>query len=163
MKNKLLTELFNSREFNRCIKKMRPEWLHDDLRAEVALILCEMPEEKIMALHQQGVLRFYAVRIILNLAQSSTSPFFKKFRASWVELENIIEPAYIEYDKEKEAMLTQAITEIDNLYWYDKELLKLYLKLGSYRAMEQETGIPFESIYKTVQQACKAIRTKVTS
>lgn len=153
--------MFNSREFNRCIKKMRPQTLQDDLRAEVALILCEMPEEKIMNLHQCGALRFYAVRIIMNLAQSNSSPFYKKYRVPWVELDNIPELAAQEYDYERERRYTSAIAEIDNLHWYDKELLKLYLKLGSYRAMEQETGIPFESIYKSVQQACKAIRKKV--
>lgn len=51
--------------------------------------------------------------------------------------------------------------QLDGLYWYDKQILQLYIKLGNYRAVEKETGIPFSSVYKTVQKAIKQIKEKV--
>jgi hypothetical protein len=156
-RNQIIAELFTSKDFNACIKKMKPESLQDELKAEVALILCEKPDGVIIELWELGKLRFYTVRIILNLIQSSSSPFYKKFRTSTVELSEIAEPMIIEYDGRKD----HAINEIENLYWYDKEILKLYIQYGTYRKVEEITGIPFESIYKTVQKASLQIRKKV--
>jgi hypothetical protein len=52
---------------------------------------------------------------------------------------------------------------------YDKEIVKLYLQLGNYRAIEDETsvngmpGIPWESCYSTIQKVIKRIRDHVES
>ena len=86
-KNQIIEELYRSKEFNDCIGKMEPEHLRDDLKAEVALILLETPDTKIAGLSEQGNLKFYAVRIILNLIQSKTSTFFKKYRSYFVEID----------------------------------------------------------------------------
>ena len=86
-KNEIITEFYRRKEFNDCINKQEPEHLRDDLRAEVMLILLETSEEKIKALHEKDELKYYAVRIILNLIQSKTSSFFKKYRQSLVELD----------------------------------------------------------------------------
>lgn len=189
MRDKILTDLFKSKEFNDCISKMKPEHLQDDLKGEVMLILCEMEEGKLMDLHYKGVLRFYTVRTILNLIQSTTSPFYKKFRLKSYDLgilrdqttyevasEEINNMELTKYatrfsydsiaedlDEEKERQLKEclALDEIDNLFWYDRDITKLYLKLGTYRKVEEETGIPFESIYKTVQKVCKELKKKV--
>lgn len=170
-KNQIIADLFKSKDFKNCILKMKPEHLQDDLRSEVMLILCESTEEKILALHGSGGLKFYTVRIILNLIQSNTSPFYKKFRTTHLELESReTDQEYagqvfsILADKEREEIEVKkdlAISEIESLYWYDREIVKLYVKLGTYRAVEEETGIPFESIYKTVQKSCKQIRAKI--
>lgn len=87
-KNEIITAMYNSKEFNDCINKMEPDHLRDDLRAEVILILLETADDKIMKLHEQkDGLKFYTVRIILNLIQSKTSSFYKKYRQSPVELD----------------------------------------------------------------------------
>lgn len=86
-KNEIITELYNSKEFNDCIEKMEPEHLRDDLRAEVALILLETDEQRLLTIHAAGGLKFYTVRIILNLIQSKTSAFYKKYRLPIIELD----------------------------------------------------------------------------
>lgn len=194
MRDKILTDLFKSKEFNDCISKMKPEHLQDDLKGEVLLILCEMEEGKLMDLHYKGVLRFYTVRTILNLIQSTTSPFYKKFRLKSYDLgvlrdqttyeicselcdspefDNMELTKYAtrfsynsiaeDLDEVKERQLKEclALDEVDNLYWYEREIVKLYLELGTYRSVEEATGIPFESVYKTVSKACKEIKKKV--
>lgn len=86
-KNEIITELYNSKEFNDCINKMEPDHLRDDLRAEVALILLETDDQKLQEIHANKALKFYTVRIILNLIQSKTSAFYKKYRLPIIELD----------------------------------------------------------------------------
>ncbi len=184
LKNDIIGKLFSSKEFNDCINKMEPEHLRDDLKSEVVMILLEMDEKKIIDLHQKNELKFYAVRIILNLMQSSSSPFYKKFRglervymddmavehdrsegqrlfndaaqiadASFIDVEGVFTERVA-----REEMEDLALKEVDNLYWYDREIIRLYLQLGSYRKVEAETGIPWESIYFSIAKARKKIR-----
>lgn len=87
-KNDIIAELYRSREFNDCIGKMEPEHLRDDLKAEVTLILLETNDEKIMSLaEQKDALKFYTVRIILNLIKSKTSNFYKTYRQPIAEID----------------------------------------------------------------------------
>jgi hypothetical protein len=162
-KNQIVAELFESRDFNDCLCKMEPSYLRDDLKAEVALILLETQDSKILELNRTNGLKFYTVRIILNLIQSNTSPFFKKFRGFTTDI--IPEKPVEELNGRVQRELTEerAISIIPKLYWYDREIVELYLKLGNYRAIEVETGIPWESCYKTVQKAIKQIRSELES
>lgn len=88
-KNQIIEELYKSKEFNDCIGKMEPEHLRDDLRAEVVLILLETEEHKLLEIYNTGPngLKFYTVRIILNLIQSKSSPFYKTYRMPIFELD----------------------------------------------------------------------------
>lgn len=192
-KDRILTDLFQSEEFNSCIGKMKPEHLQDDLRSEVILILCESDPEKILNLHESGGLKFYTVRIILNLIQSNTSPFYKKYRAMFDTRdpkvtqrdhpESSHDNSYLEIMLQQEAESDQeyagqvfsilekremkenqedaALLAVEELYWYDQQIVKLYMKLGNFRAIEKETGIPWESAYKTFKRACNQIKEKV--
>jgi hypothetical protein len=179
-KNEIIAELFVSDDFNKCIRKMEPANLRDDLKAEVALILCEKDADLIIGLHERKELTYYTVRIIINMIQSKTSPFYKKFRAiSLMPISSFYFHSSDEVDNDSIGTVLQdihtihdipcgyddrsdrAIEAIDDLYWYTKEILKLYGELGTYRAVEEATGIPFESIYKTVQKGCKEIRKRV--
>jgi hypothetical protein len=165
-KNEIVEQLFTSKEFNDCINKMEPDHLRDDLRAEVALILLETDEAKLIGIHESSPngLRFYTVRIIMNLIQSKTSLFYKLYRQQVVEItdrfiageEQALEERAAREDKED-----MALKEIDNLYWYNKGIVKLYMQHGNYRAIEKDTMIPYSSAYKTVQKSIQEIKQKV--
>jgi hypothetical protein len=163
-RNEIVTELYNSKEFNDCIGKMEPDHLRDDLRAEVALILLETEDKRLIEIHTAGALKFYTVRIILNLIQSKTSLFYKRYRQQAAEITDRFmadEQLDIEERMTREDMEDQAMKEIDNLYWYNAGIVKLYLKHGNYRAIEQDTGIPYSSAYKTIQKSFQEIKQKV--
>jgi hypothetical protein len=53
-----------------------------------------------------------------------------------------------------------AIEEIDSLYWYDAEMIRLYLKLGSFRAIQEYTDIPFISCYKNIKKSLATLKKK---
>ena len=162
-KNQIIEELYNSKEFNDCISRMEPEHLRDDLKAEVTLILLETEESKLIAIHSGGALKFYTVRIIINLIQSKTSQFYKQYRQQVAEITDRL--AYEETDFEeratREAIEDKAMKEIDNLYWYNSGIVKLYMKHGNYRAIEEDTGIPYSSAYKTIKKSFEQIKQKV--
>lgn len=163
-KNEIIEQLYKSREFNDCIGKMEPEHLRDDLRSEVVLILLETPEEKIKQLHEQvNGLKYYTVRIILNLIQSKTSKFYKQYRQQLAQLHDrfAYEAADLEEREQREQVEDKAMSEIDNLYWYNKEMVKLYIEHGNYRAIEEITRIPYSSAYKTIQKSFQEIKQKV--
>lgn len=163
-KNEIVAELYQSKEFNDCINKMEPDHLRDDLKAEVTLILLETEEKKLMEIHAAGALKFYTVRIILNLIQSKTSLFYKRYRQHVAELTDRFmadEEQDFEERATREDMEEQVMKEVDNLYWYNAGIIKLYLKHGNYRAIEHDTGIPYSSAYKTIQKSFQEIKQKV--
>ena len=139
--------------------------MREDLKSEVMLIVCEWDESKVLDLYKKQVLDFYIVRVILNLARSSSSPFAKKFRQQTVEFEMKDHPVQDINDiverAEREEREDIVIHELSNLkegeevglHWYSAELMRLYMAHGSYRAIEKETGIPFISCYKNIQQS----------
>jgi hypothetical protein len=160
-RNQIIEGLFNGKNFNDCISKMEPAHLQDDLRMEVISIVCEWPEEKVVGLHLDNALEFYVVRVILNQVKSKTSPFVKKYRNSTYEIKET--PQVNENTEErqlKEALEDFALEEIDKLYWYDAEMVRLYLKHGNFRAIEKETGIPFISCYKNIKKSLALLKTK---
>jgi hypothetical protein len=186
----IIAALFNGKNFNDCIGKMDPHWLQEDLKMEVALIVCEWPDEKVVSLHGQGSLEFYVVRVIINMMSNKYSPFYKKFREWTVEYMDDMarefrgtelggDNYYEEPDKRRyakgfsldnysqteieerairEAREDTVLAEIDNLYWYNSGLVRLYMQHGNYRAIEKETGIPYISCYKTIQKSFKQLK-----
>lgn len=166
-KNQIIEQLYISKEFCDCISKMEPVQLQDDLKSEVTLILLEKPDDLIVELHTSGKLKFFAVRVILNLIQSNTSPFFKKLRTSYIELDPDKDEAdntdisdRVEFELQEQIVLNELELYGDNdvLTFYERELVKLYLKFGSYRAIEDDTRIPWESCYKTIRGALKKLK-----
>jgi len=164
-KNQVIEQLFISKNFNDCLIKMEPDHLRDDLKAEVILIVCELPSEKILGLHERNELEFYTVRIILNLIKSSTSPFAKKYRQNTIELSMkdhpVIDINEIHDRADREQKEDMIIGQIENLHWYKSEMVKLYMRLGNYRAIEAETRIPFGSCYKSIKQSFAELKAAV--
>lgn len=79
-KNQIIEFIYNNGQINHLIKSVRPESLQDDLRQEMALALLSIPEEKISEIWASNGLIGFTIKIITNMAFSSTSPFYKKFR-----------------------------------------------------------------------------------
>lgn len=187
-----IVELISSKEFKKCIAKIEPAHLQDELTSEVYLALLETAPDKIEGMAERNELKFYAARIIHNMACSNTSPFYKKFRDirvttynealndgygvneskelnprneyyedvyySKINIDNLFDENEIR-DRKKLELL--AFSLIDQLYWYDAQILKLYLYYGDYRTTAINTRIPFPSIYCTVQKAAKELKALV--
>ena len=147
-KNKIIEQYWQNDEVNQAFSKMQPEELQYDLKVEVFLVLLEMDENKLFGLYERGEIRFYIVRTMINMIKSDRSQFWKKYRN------------YTEY-KEKEVIESKNDCIIDimekaieNLHWYQKEILKLYTFDFNKNAKElsRHTGIPYMSIIRTLKQ-----------
>jgi len=151
--------MYNSPEINEAIGKMQPYELQDDLRQEVFLVLCEMNEEKLFEMFEQGYLKYFIVRTILNMAKSDRSGFYKKFRQLYQEIPLSYELKKEEYD---ESLVTKLEEGMQVLHWYEAELLKLYAENGkNLLAISRDTKIPYRSLLKTIRKAKVLLKYKI--
>jgi hypothetical protein len=147
-KNKIIEQYWLNDEVNQAFAKMQPEELQYDLKVEVFMVLLEMPEEKLFGLYERGEIRFYIVRTMLNMIKSDRSQFWKKYRN------------YTEYngkdvaEVEDNCILSLMENGVENLHWYQKEILRLYTFDFNKNAKElsRQTGIPYMSIIRTLKQ-----------
>lgn len=154
---KILEEFYNSVEVNDAISKMHPVELQEDLKGELFLILAELPEEKLIGLYQAKQLRFYVVRVMLNLVRSTDKKFYAKYR-------NFVEYEEKEIADETQADPTEFISKyFEGLYWYEKELLRLYTFEfnRNARQLSRATGIPYMSIIRTLNKTKQDLKSKI--
>jgi hypothetical protein len=156
-RNEILIEFWKSEEVNNAFSKMHPIELQDDLKAEVFLILCEMPEAKLIDLYDKKQLRFYLVRIMLNLIQSTDKKFYQKYR-NFTEL-----VGYEKKDEEYNEDIIKVNEHIENLYWYKQEIFRLYTFEFNKNARElsKNTGIHYMSIIRTLNQIKQELKKKI--
>ena len=130
----------------------------DDLIQEMALQLLEMPDRKWQEINAGGYLRFYVVRSLLNMATSKRSNFAKKYNLfnHTNELPELTDTEGYDYEKELDIRTVEVLME--ELYWYDREILKLWIEEGSYRKVAKKVGIPFKSIGNSVKKSLETLR-----
>lgn len=172
-RDQILTNLFRSKDLANCIAKMEHRHLHDELKSELFLVLSELPCDKLVEMKEQGWLNYYVFRTISNMVNSSTSRFYKVFRQSGLNTypveycghTSFEKPEEIELRKELEVREESDIEEmkeiIEGLYWYDKAIMKLYLKHNSIRKVAQQLEIPPSSIHETVTRCKQIIRNQL--
>lgn len=136
---------------------MHPAELRDDLKSEVFLILAELDYAKLIDLYEKKQIKFYMVRIMLNLVQSTDKKFYGKYR-------NFVEYNQVDVADVKEVDMSMEISSMfESLYWYQKEILRLYTFEFNKNAKElsRQTGIPYMSIIRTLNQAKKELKKKI--
>ena len=159
LRNEIITEFWQSKSVNEAFEKMQPVELQADLKAEVFLILCEMDEEKLIGLYERNELKYYMVRIMLNMIKSDRSSFFKNYR-NYVELlENDVE--VVEADPSE--TYEKIELHLQNLHWYNRELFKLYALDFKKNAKElsRKTGIPYMSIVRSINKTKAEIKKNI--
>lgn len=153
-RSEIIAELWENEEVNTAFSKMHPIELQYDLKAEVFLVLCEMDEEKLIGMYERKEIRFYIVRCMLNMAKSDRSTFWKQYRN------------YIEYEEKdtserfQEDITSKMVKGLENLHWYQREILNLYTFEFNKNAKElsRETGIPYMSIIRSLKQTKTELR-----
>ena len=156
-REEILIEFWNSEEVNHAISKMHPIELQEDLKSELFLILAEMSELKLITLYENKQLRFYVVRVMLNLVRSTDKKFFAKYR-------NFVEYQPIEKAEDSQKDASEFVMQyFEGLYWYEKELLRLYTFEFNRNARElsRATGIPYMSIIRTLNKTKQYLKSKI--
>ena len=78
--NDIIESVYLNPQIDQLIKSVRPSDLQDDLRQELALALLSIHCDKITEIWASNGLIGFSIKIITNMAFSSTSQFYKKFR-----------------------------------------------------------------------------------
>ena len=164
VKNEILAKLWDSKEVNDAISKMQPEELQYDLKAEIFLVLAEMDENKLLGLYERKELKFYIVRIMLNMIKSDRSTFYNHYR-NFVEFDTF---KYTEHEKINQTNAEHDfIDKLENnmvdMHWYNKEILRLYALEFKFNAKEisRQTGIPYISIIRTLNKTKTDLKKKL--
>lgn len=147
------------REFEFVFKNIGKD-LWEDLRQEVAYIVLQYDNKKIVELEEKGkqVFKFWIVRICCNQTNSKYGKFGRMY-ASLIPVEDIMKFVKEEEMIDNSQAVAEGITKIvQGLYWYDQEILKMYVELGSVRKVSKETGIPHTSIFITIKNIRKCIK-----
>ena len=131
-----------------------------DLAQEIAIALLEKPPAKIEAMHSQGYLHFYTVRMAINLYRGHKSPFSQKYRHLEERLQydqNLHDQADENYDTTVDVLWQSCVAEMDRWHKpgefpYDKTLLLEHMKTWNMKLLSRETGIPYRSICYSVEK-----------
>jgi hypothetical protein len=159
-------------------KKVANEWW-EELRQDVFLIICEYDEQKIIDMHNKKALKFFIVRIALNQYRSKNSKFYYQniknnnlgialANEDMIESADAILYSNVIYDTQdepeweiKEKRMVRVEDSLENLRFFEREILKLYLQLGTYKNVAKDTGIPIRTIANAVKNSIANIKLEI--
>jgi DNA-directed RNA polymerase specialized sigma24 family protein len=151
--------MYEDPDIAEAIGKMDPPDLRDDLRQEIFLVLAEMDEALLIQRYNEGWLRYYIVRTMLNMIKSDRSTFYNRFRRGFEELGDIGERMQDEGQEEAEKSLEGHLSA---LHWYERKLIEIYSENGRNVAkISRETGIPYRSLFKTIKKTKALLKTEI--
>lgn len=137
------------------IGKMDPPELRDDLRQEIFLALSELDEERLVNMHREGWLKWYVVRMMLNMIKSDRSTFYNRFRRGFDEIGDVAERIPDEATEGGQESITG---HLSGLHWYERKLIEIYSENGRNVAkISRETGIPYRSLFKTIKKTKRTL------
>lgn len=157
-RQEIISELYQSKDINDAIGKMNPYELQDDLKQEVFLVLCEMEEARLFQMYNDGYLKYFVVRTILNMAKSDRSTFYKKFRETFLEIPVTYEVPKEDYDESLNEKLEYSV---QILHWYERELLRIYSEEKNLLKISRDTRIPYRSILETIKKVKILLKYKI--
>lgn len=176
--NKLITKTYD-KLYNVALQvsneKDAKELLHECL-----LVLLEYKEkgkaDKLKELNTKSIL-FFVSRIMVNMYHSNTSRYYYKYRKFYKHIvigkdrDSINADKFIFNNKEGKEMIEKKLEFIDRtlntLYWYDRELFKLYYfgekdgRRYSLTSLAKKTGISRNSIFNTIKNVKETIKNKL--
>jgi hypothetical protein len=174
----IISKHYESLDLIDFFKNIANDWW-DELRQDVFLAICQYDEAKILDMHNRKCLKFFIIRIALNQFRSKTSKFYYqnfKNNANSIALvdDDSIENAdsmlfknsiydlqgETAYDK-VESKIVLVENSIKKLRYFECEVLKLYLELGTYKKVSQDTGIPIRTIANGVKNAIKNVKLNI--
>lgn len=155
-------EVYKSPEVNNLLDKISPIDLRDDLRQEIALVILTSDCNKIGLLKATNKLTGYVLKMVCNMAFSSTSNFYYKYKKS--DLKKAIE--YIQSltnQTEPNAKTVKSYLarkkQIDAINWHEVTIFEKYAELNNYRLTAEYFDIPLKHVWDVVQK----LRTEIKS
>jgi len=140
-----ISEVFRSVPLRRLCRKYikGPEW--EDVYQDAFLKIANLDKAKLTNIISNNCLKSYAFLVVRNTCLDH----FKKKEPDFVEVNNEL----LESDLADFTALKDLEENIENIHWYHRELLNLYIEHKSYRKIEALTKIPYKSVSNGVKKA----------
>lgn len=176
-KEKILSDLTKRADIKQVIRNITKNDVYygEELYQELFIILCEQPEEKIIQMHCEGWIDHFIIRVLNNSFNSTTSPFYHKVKKGVQNkidhideengidhMEELIDKHSSEVSAQYEAEVALVSEEIEKLYWYDRDIVKLWLKLGTVTAVSKQTGIGTFPLRQTMKSSKEELKKAIT-
>lgn len=163
--NDIIKSYYTAQWLSDALSKMHPEDLREDLRQEVFLVVLDKGSDWILDANEKGFLKWFIVRVMLNLIKSDSSKFWFMFR-------NFVEPTGKEkiftecFDPDEERPPEPPELNIDEVFGktreglYERDLLWHYVFTFNSNALKlsQATKIPYKTVTRTLQIAKERCR-----
>jgi len=167
----IIEHIHNTPDYRKAVRNItKGNELADDLYSELLLIISDYDNVTLNNLLEKEQLVYFWVRICMNQWHSNTSPFYTKYRKDnreklYYEIEDnrIAEPDTEEFKHEPYENVVErvALDALDDMYWYDKKLFELYLELGTYKEVSEQTRIPFGTVGTTLGKVKKKLKKEI--
>ena len=149
-KNQILETLWASPALADAISKVQPEHIREELRSEMFAALCELPDERLQSMSDEGYLLFYTLRMMLTMSRSKRSTFYKKFRRQDEPWDETIAQ---EPDEPYMDLWPFYKNAYKDLPFVEREILKIYSEVGSMQEVSNVTFIPFRTVKEIIAKA----------
>ena len=135
-----------------------------DVFQDVLLAYLELDDCKALQIFDGGYIEWWCIRVAMNI-NSNTGKVGKHLNRKnevYGAMPYILDKRYYEIEGQIDATinLNNIKKELDEMYWYDRELFKIYMQEGSLRKSEKATGIPYISIRATVNKVRNKLKEK---
>lgn len=159
-----------SDRINDCLSKI-PSKYRDDFKQHFYTQILYMKESKVIEAYSNGYLDWLCIKVISNQYNSITSSFYKLYKdyrqpsIGSPSLDEIDESnlTYVEDDVDSQIQTTVSFNTIEKLvnnrHYYHKQLWYMYyIEEMSYRDIEKQTGINFQSVRSSVLKTNEYIK-----
>lgn len=160
-----IVDLYNSGLFESLCRRYGGD-NYEDLKSEVILIICELPEEKKRAMIENGYLLPYAMRVLRFQGVGYKNNKFRKdfCNTNLVFVDEITDSEDTEYDykgDEMESKITERIQQDsldqNNEFFYHSRLLLISLRHKNVKKTAQAIGIPYNSVRDNLKDYKKVL------
>lgn len=153
MKERLYVQLRGDRSLIMLAKRCAGDkW--EDVLQEIGIVICSKSDAELERLNTY--FNFWCARTIINM--SSSKGVVGRNRIQIDENADISEYAYENGDTEIEEIAAKANAILSRMHWYDSDLFKLYLEMGSLRKISAATSIPVTSIHHAINNVKNELR-----
>lgn len=138
--------------------------LSDDLLQDVIFQLYER-DNLVLKRYDDDSIRYYLVAVLKLNWNSSTSRFHYKFRKDshlFVDFDSCYDLSEQEYEETIfDNRMDTMLNSIEELDFFDKKVLELYLELGSYQKVKEQTKIPISSISRYIKEIKEELKNNI--
>lgn len=160
IKDKILIEVAKSDWLKQASKNICPLH-HEDLKQHLLLILCEMPDYKLIDLQNNGYLKYFCIKVMFNQTNSPRQAFNKLFATIGeydVHSLDLQEINSLDDKITKEIQLTTIEKVVNKNNWYEREIFSQWSNGSSAREIHRQTKISLREVLRVIKEVKEQIR-----